>query len=447
MKNIQDEQRVIKVKTRREGGGPPTAQPQPRRGLRVQGSAASRPAASRVNHNRGALKVRSAVKAGGLRPINHIRGALALAYPETRHVLPSGCAAGSGIPDGFELPRRTTASESDAALEARLAALVARGRDGAPRSGVDDLTFVRHLARCASSRKPPRRAPRSEQLARRGSVPRVRVRGGRQRGGGAVEQRCDPRLKAVAATTVKIDTILARGPPAVRDCCSSEPATRAPDRRLRRRRARSTAGWPSSRSGSSSPCCGGRRASAARARAAVEAPRALAATGGRILKAAVSREFERAMADALAAAGGARPPRAAPSARQQDQRREHRQDVRRRQSTASRWLAKRATPVARPRSTASSANASAPRPPRSRPSPASSRASSISASLRLLSPADVRRHFWPPQRGVAVRGRQAPWSSSNNVISLEFTVVARYEGPFRTRVSVRSRAAGVLGRI
>ena len=98
--------------------------------------------------------------------------------------------------------RADAASESEAALEARLAALVARGRDGHPDLELDDLTFVRHLARCVSSSN-AETGPSLEQLHVEDLFLACACVAGVSGAAARFEQRCDPRLKAVLATTVK----------------------------------------------------------------------------------------------------------------------------------------------------------------------------------------------------------------------------------------------------
>ena len=101
-----------------------------------------------------------------------------------------------------EQSREGAAPESDAALEVRLAALVARGRDAHPDLAVDDLTFVRHLARCASNRN-AEAGPPPEQLHVEDLYLACACVGGVSGAAARFEQRCDPRLKAVLATTVR----------------------------------------------------------------------------------------------------------------------------------------------------------------------------------------------------------------------------------------------------
>ena len=101
-----------------------------------------------------------------------------------------------------DLTRADAASESEAALEARLAALVARGRDAHPDLALDDLTFVRHLARCVSSSN-AETAPPLEQLHVEDLYLACACVAGVSGAAARFEQRCDPRLKAVLATTVK----------------------------------------------------------------------------------------------------------------------------------------------------------------------------------------------------------------------------------------------------
>ena len=96
----------------------------------------------------------------------------------------------------------SAASESDAALDARLAAVVARGRNAHPDLAVDDLTFVGHLARCASSSN-AETSPPLEQLHVEDLFLACACVAGVSGAAARFEQRCDPRLKAVLATTVK----------------------------------------------------------------------------------------------------------------------------------------------------------------------------------------------------------------------------------------------------
>ena len=98
--------------------------------------------------------------------------------------------------------RADAASESDAALDARLAALVARGRNAHPDLALDDLTFVRHLARCVSSTN-AETGPPLEQLHVEDLFLACACVAGVSGAAARFEQRCDPRLKAVLATTVK----------------------------------------------------------------------------------------------------------------------------------------------------------------------------------------------------------------------------------------------------
>lgn len=96
----------------------------------------------------------------------------------------------------------SAASESDAALDARLAALVARGKSAYPDLAVDDLTFVRHLARCTSSSNAETDPP-LEQLHVEDLFLACACVAGVGGAAARFEERCDPRLKAVLATTVK----------------------------------------------------------------------------------------------------------------------------------------------------------------------------------------------------------------------------------------------------
>jgi RNA polymerase sigma-70 factor (ECF subfamily) len=96
-----------------------------------------------------------------------------------------------------------TASESDSALDAHLAAAVARGRSAYPDLAVDDLTFVRHLARCLSSRSNAETDPPLEQLHVEDLYLACACVAGVSGAAKRFEERCDPRLKAVLATTVK----------------------------------------------------------------------------------------------------------------------------------------------------------------------------------------------------------------------------------------------------
>jgi RNA polymerase sigma-70 factor (ECF subfamily) len=101
-----------------------------------------------------------------------------------------------------EVTRADAASESDATLEARLAALVARGRNAHPDLALDDLTFVRHLARCLPSNDTGTPPP-LEQLQIEDLFLACACLAGVAGAAARFEERCDPRLKAVLATTVK----------------------------------------------------------------------------------------------------------------------------------------------------------------------------------------------------------------------------------------------------
>lgn len=101
-----------------------------------------------------------------------------------------------------ELTRANAVSVSDAALDARLEALVARGRSAHPDLAIDDLTFVRHLARCSSSGNAEIDPP-LEQLHVEDLFLACACVAGVDGAAARFEERCDPRLKAVLATTVK----------------------------------------------------------------------------------------------------------------------------------------------------------------------------------------------------------------------------------------------------
>jgi RNA polymerase sigma-70 factor (ECF subfamily) len=94
------------------------------------------------------------------------------------------------------------ASESDAALEARLEALVVRGRNAYPDLALDELTFVRHLARSVSSRDAETDPP-LEQLHLEDLFLACACVAGVSGAAARFEERCGPRLKAALATTVK----------------------------------------------------------------------------------------------------------------------------------------------------------------------------------------------------------------------------------------------------
>ncbi len=101
-----------------------------------------------------------------------------------------------------ESTRAGDASESEAALNARLEALVARGRNAHPDLAIDDLAFVRHVARCISSSNAQTDAP-LELLHAEDLYLACACVAGVDGAAARFEERCDPRLKAVLATTVK----------------------------------------------------------------------------------------------------------------------------------------------------------------------------------------------------------------------------------------------------
>ena len=184
---------------RRQGRWPHGHQPQPRRPqgpLRRQGRWPRR-----VNHNRGALKVRSAVKAGGLSTVNHNRAPWRSPKRERRHVLPSGRAAGSGVPDGAdarEAPRRNRTRHWKRGSRRW-------SRADGPRIPIWRLTTSRSFATSRVVRRAatPRRPPPLEQLHVEDLYLACACAAGVGGAAARFEQRCGPRLKAVLATTVK----------------------------------------------------------------------------------------------------------------------------------------------------------------------------------------------------------------------------------------------------
>lgn len=94
------------------------------------------------------------------------------------------------------------APESDAALDARLAALVVRGRSAHPALTLADLVFVRHLARCVSS-PTAGTAPPLEQLHVEDLYLACACLAGVDGAAARFTERCGPRLNAVLASTVK----------------------------------------------------------------------------------------------------------------------------------------------------------------------------------------------------------------------------------------------------
>lgn len=94
-----------------------------------------------------------------------------------------------------------TGAESED-LNARLTALIARGRAAHPDLAVDDLTFARHLARCCASSVPDATSS-LEQLHVDDLYLACACLAGVAGAAARFEERCGPRLKAVLASTVK----------------------------------------------------------------------------------------------------------------------------------------------------------------------------------------------------------------------------------------------------
>ena len=115
------------------------------------------------------------------------------------------------LPSGFvtlaaaflaETPRASAAGESETVLEERLAALVARGRAAHPGLAVDGRAFVRRLARCAAG--DGAEAPRSlQQLHAEDLYLACGCAAGIDGAAARFEERCGPRLKVVLAAAVK----------------------------------------------------------------------------------------------------------------------------------------------------------------------------------------------------------------------------------------------------
>jgi len=100
-----------------------------------------------------------------------------------------------------ELTRAGAPGAEAEKLNARLAALIVRGRTAHPDLAVDDLAFVRHLARCASNA--PDATSALEQLHAEDLYLACACLAGAAGAAARFEDRCGPRLKAVLATTVK----------------------------------------------------------------------------------------------------------------------------------------------------------------------------------------------------------------------------------------------------
>lgn len=101
-----------------------------------------------------------------------------------------------------ELPRDAVAGESETVLEERLAGLLARGRAAHPDLAVDDLAFVRRLARCVAGDGDGTARP-LQQLHVEDLYLACACAAGASRAAARFEERCGPRLKAVLASTVK----------------------------------------------------------------------------------------------------------------------------------------------------------------------------------------------------------------------------------------------------
>ena len=160
-------------------------------GLKVK---ASVKAGGLPNHNRGGLRVKAGVKAGGLvaqpqprRPrvkaglkaggscYNHNRR-LATTRSAVTAVLPS---VSWSLAAAFQAEVAREAALPDPGtplLEARLGALVVRGRSAHPDLALASVAFVRHLARCAGAA--PRRPYRSSSCTSRISISRAPARRG-----------------------------------------------------------------------------------------------------------------------------------------------------------------------------------------------------------------------------------------------------------------------------
>jgi RNA polymerase sigma-70 factor (ECF subfamily) len=113
-------------------------------------------------------------------------------------------SAGAAVPD------------TDADLEKRLAALLARGRAAHPSLAVDDLAFVRHLARCVARASAEGSRP-MEELAIGDLFLACACLEGAPGAADAFEARCGTRLRAVLGAEAKSADLRAEVEQRVRD--------------------------------------------------------------------------------------------------------------------------------------------------------------------------------------------------------------------------------------